>query len=145
LVPNHLTPAVAQNRRAASGVASVAGTIGQSPELAAVDPRISEATSLMRRAIQRKLPLYELAGATGLSVSRLCHLFHNQTGMSPRRYLKAARLESAKELLETSSFTVKEVAARAGFNHVGRFIGDFRKTYGATPLQFRRSLGRRQL
>ena len=46
----------------------------------------------------RKLPLGELAGAAGLSVSRLCHLFYNQTGFSPRRYLKAARLARARDL-----------------------------------------------
>ena len=103
-----------------------------------VDPRIGRVTALMHVTLHRKMPLRELAGAAGLSVSRLCHLFHNQTGISPRRYLKAARLARAKELLETSSFSVKEVAARAGFNHVGRFIGDFRNTYGRTPSQHRR-------
>jgi Helix-turn-helix domain len=57
--------------------------------------------------MQRKLPLCELADKTVLSVSRLCHLFRNQTGMSPRRYLKLARLAKAKELLEASAFSVK--------------------------------------
>lgn len=100
---------------------------------------------MMHRVTHGKLPLRELAGATGLSVSRLCHLFQNQTGTSPRRYLKATRLAKAKEFLETSSLSVKEVAARSGFNHVGRFIGDFRKTYGASPSEHRRALLRSDL
>jgi len=99
----------------------------------------------MHRAMHRKLPLRELAGASGLSISRLCHLFQNQTGMSPRRYLKAARLAKAKELLKTSRLSVKEVAARAGFNHVGRFIGDFRRVYGVTPSENRRTVLRSEL
>ena len=99
----------------------------------------------MRDTMHRKLTLRELAGAAGLSVSRLCHLFHDQTGISPRRYLKAARLARAKELLDTSRFSVKEVAGRAGFNHVGRFIGDFRTTYGLTPSQHRRTVLRSKL
>lgn len=60
--------------------------------------------------------------------------------MSPRRYLKAARIAKARQLLETLSFSVKEVATRAGFNHVGRFIGDFRMTYGLTPHEHRRAV-----
>jgi transcriptional regulator GlxA family with amidase domain len=120
-------------------MAGLWGGVGPFPKPAAVDPRISRVTALMHRAMHRKLSLGELAGASGLSVSRLCHLFHRQTGMSPRRYLKAARLARAKEVLETSSLSVKEVAARAGFNHVGRFIGDFRKAYGVTPSEHRRA------
>ncbi len=145
MVLNHLTAADGQDRQAASRIAGLSASIGTFPKPAAVDPRISRATALMYRAMHWKLPLRELACAAGLSVSRLCHLFHSQTGMSPRRYLKAARLASAKALLETSSFRVKEVAARAGFNHVGRFIGEFRKAYGLTPVQHRRAVLRSEL
>lgn len=120
--------------------AAISVNVSPSSRPAAIDPRVSRVTVLMHRAMQRELPLAELAGVAGLSVSRLCHLFHQQTGMSPRRYLKAARLASAKELLETSSFSVKEVAARAGFNHVGRFVGDFRQTYGLTPSKHRQTV-----
>lgn len=134
------TAGVSQDRPAALPIAGpwvVAGPFLNSP---AVDPRIGRVTALIHGTLHRKLPLLELAGAAGLSVSRLCHLFHNQTGISPRRYLKAARLVRAKELLETSIFSVKEVAGQAGFNHVGRFIGDFRNAYGLTPSQHRRTM-----
>jgi transcriptional regulator GlxA family with amidase domain len=140
LVLNHFTATVGQNQRASSPILGISSGVGTFPSRAAVDPRISRVTALMHRAMHRKLPLRELAGATGLSVSRLCHLFHNQTGMSPRHYLKAARLARAREILETSSLSVKQVAARTGFNHVGRFIGDFRKAYGLTPSHHRRTV-----
>jgi len=140
LVFNDPTAAVAQDRQAAPRIADLWGGVGPFPKPAPVDPRIRKVTALMHCAIRRKLPLRELADASGLSVSRLCHLFHNQTGMSPRRYLKAARLAGAKEFLEASSLSVKEVAAQAGFNHVGRFIGDFRKAYGLTPSKHRRKV-----
>jgi len=97
----------------------------------------------MHGAPLRKLPLRELAGAERLSLSRLSHLFRSEVGMSPGRYLKAARLARAKALLETSSSSVKEVAAQTGFSHVGRFIGDFRKAYGRTPYQHRRAEAQR--
>lgn len=93
----------------------------------------------MHRAMHRTLPLCELAGAAGLSVSRLCHLFQRQVGTSPKRYLKVARLAKARELLETSNLSIKEVAAQVGLDHVGRFSHDFRKAYGLTPSQHRRA------
>lgn len=130
----------AQNLQGASGPPGFWGGVGLFPKPPAFDPRIDKVTALMRGTLHRNLPLRELADAAGLSVSRLCHLFRYHTGISPRRYLKAARLARAKDLLETSSFSVKEVAARAGFNHVGRFIGDFRNAYGLTPSLYRRTV-----
>jgi transcriptional regulator GlxA family with amidase domain len=137
--------AVPQDRQAASRIADLWGGVRPFPKPPAVDPRIGRVRALMHGTMHRKLPLRELAGPTGLSVSRLCHLFRSQVGTSPRRYLKLARLARAKELLETSTFSVKEVAARAGFNHVGRFIGHFRNTYGLTPSQHRRTVLRSEL
>lgn len=145
LVFSDSTVEVSKDRPAASLISGPWDVVGPLPDPPPVDPRIGRVTALMRDTMHRKLPLRELAGAAGLSVSRLCHLFHNQTGISPRRYLKAARLARAKELLDTSCFSVKEVAARSGFNHVGRFIGDFRNTYGLTPSQHRRTVLRSKL
>ena len=145
LVFSDHTEEVSKDRQAASLIAGPWHVVGPLPNPPPVDPRIGRVTALMHDTMHRKLPLRELAGAAGLSVSRLRHLFHNQTGISPRHYLKAARLARAKDLLDTSRFSVKEVAARSGFSHVGRFIGDFRNTYGLTPFQHRRTVLRSKL
>jgi transcriptional regulator GlxA family with amidase domain len=130
--------AVAQHRPAASRTAGLCGGVGPSPKPAAVDPRISRVTALMHRAFHRKLPLRDLAGASGLSVSRLCHLFKSHTGIGAAQYLKLLRLQRAKVLLETSVLSVKEVGVRLGYEDPSRFVEDFRKTYGLTPLRHRR-------
>lgn len=92
----------------------------------------------MHRAMHRKLPLRELAGVTGLSVSRLCHLFQSHAGVGPAQYLKSLRMQRARELLENSVLCVKEIAARLGYDDPSRFVEDFRKTYGLTPSRHRR-------
>ncbi|HEX9919470.1 MAG TPA: helix-turn-helix domain-containing protein, partial [Pyrinomonadaceae bacterium] len=66
-----------------------------------------------------------------------CHLFKAETGSSPARYLKALRLERARELLETTFLSVKEIRALVGFNDDSHFARDFRATYGLTPQQYR--------
>lgn len=93
--------------------------------------------------MHRKLPLRELAGATGLSISRLCHLFKNHIGLGAAHYLKLLRMQRAKDLLETSTLSVKEIAARLGYNDPSRFVEDFGKACGQTPLQHRHATGRK--
>jgi transcriptional regulator GlxA family with amidase domain len=93
---------------------------------------------MMHGALHRRLPLRELAGATGLSVSRVCHLFKSHHGIGPAQYLKLLRSQRAKELLETSVFSVKEIGARLGYDDPSRFVEDFRKMHGLTPLSHRR-------
>jgi len=99
---------VTQNGQAISRYAGPGAGIGRLAKPIAVDPRISQAKALMYWAMGRKFPLGELAGMLGLSSSRLSHLFRSEVGMSPERYLKAARLARAKALLETSGLSVKQ-------------------------------------
>ena len=54
------------------------------------------------------------------------------------QHIKVLRLKQAKELLETSFLTVKEITLKVGFNDESRFIQDFKKAYGLTPAQYRR-------
>jgi len=128
----------------ATGGVVAAGVLDRSaasPRRAVIDPRVRTVEALMHRAMHRKLPLRDLAAGIGLSVSRLGHLFRSELGTTPKRHLKAARLAKAKELLETSTLSVKEVAARVGLDDVARFISDFRRRFGLTPRQYRRAVG----
>jgi transcriptional regulator GlxA family with amidase domain len=113
------------------------GRVDPFPGPATVDPRIRRAEALIHRALHRKLPLRELAGVAGLSVSRLCHLFKNQVGVAPAQYAKLLRMRRAGELLQTSVLSVKEIGGRLGYDDPSRFVEDFRKTYGLPPLRYR--------
>jgi len=93
----------------------------------------------MYHNLARTLPLSELAQRTGVSVSRLAHLFKNEIGTSPKQYLKSLRLHRAKCLLEGSSLSVKEVASQVGLT-AGALIRDFRRAYGASPGRHRHGL-----
>ena len=129
---------VAQNRQAALRASRPGGGVGPAPKPLAVDPRIDRITALMQRALHRRLTLCELAVATSLSVSRVCHLFKSHVGLSPARYLKLLRLQRAKELLETSVFSVKEIGVRLSYGDPSQFEEDVRKTFGLPPLRNRR-------
>ena len=48
-------------------------------------------------------------------------------------------MERAKELLETSFLSVKEIAHRVGLNDESHFVRDFKMIYGLTPISYRNS------
>jgi transcriptional regulator GlxA family with amidase domain len=100
------------------------------------DPRIRKIEGLMQRNLHRKLALPELAAAIALSPSRFSHLFKVQTGLSPAQYLKSVRLQRAKDLLEATHLSIKEVAGCVGLDS-SRLGKGFRELYGETPSRHR--------
>ena len=104
-------------------------------DLTAKDPRIRRALELLQQT--HKLQLGDISTALNLSGSRLRHLFRQELGMSPKHYLRLARLEQAKELLEHSFLRVKEITALVGVNDVSHFVRDYKALYGQTPSQTR--------
>ena len=57
--------------------------------------------------------------------------------MAPTQYLRKLRMERALELLETSLLSIKEIAAKVGYNDSSHFMREFKKSYGSTPSQYR--------
>jgi AraC-like DNA-binding protein len=53
------------------------------------------------------------------------------------RYLRGLRMERAKDLLESSFLSVKEIAYRVGLNDESHFVRDFKSTYGSSPALYR--------
>jgi transcriptional regulator GlxA family with amidase domain len=102
-----------------------------------MDQRVKLVAELISKDLQRDLSLAVLARQVNLSSSRLRHLFKAQTGMSPHQYLKSLRMQTAKQLIDSTFLRVKEIRLRVGVHDKNRFARDFKKTYGVTPAQCR--------
>lgn len=88
------------------------------------------------------LTLADLVAASGVAGRTLHKHFRLSKGMSPIAYLRSVRLQKAREdLLHTDGASVTEIAARWGFDHLGRFAAEYRKRFGETPSQTRRRSG----
>jgi AraC family transcriptional regulator, transcriptional activator for feuABC-ybbA operon len=107
-----------------------------------LDRRIEHALTFLQKNYRQELGISEIAGRLHLSNSHFRHLFKNQTGMSPSRYVKVLRLQRAKELLESTFLSVKEVMSEAGFSDLSHFVRDYKSQYGQSPLQTRTSTNR---
>ena len=79
-----------------------------------MDQRVLTVVELMRNSLHLELSLDTIARSVNLSPSRLHNVFKNETGSTPAKYLKTLRLERAKELLEGSFLSIKEIRVRVG-------------------------------
>ncbi len=82
----------------------------------------------------------ELAEMESYNVTYYNDWFKQQTGISPGLYLRRIRIEKAKELLETSSFGVTDIAVTVGYSSNSTFTRAFRSITGMTPKAYRESV-----
>ena len=106
-----------------------------------MDPRIARSVARMEEALDRPARIPELAAAVGLSESRFAHLFREQTGVPPARYLHGLRMQRARVLLQRTFLSVKDVMARVGFRDPSHFARDFRRYHGVPPSAARGAAG----
>jgi AraC-like DNA-binding protein len=109
-----------------------------------MDDRVRCVIALMEQHLPSGRPAGRFAQSVNLSPSRLHQLFKEETGWPPATYLRLLRMRRAKELLETTHLSVKEIMGRVGVADESHFIRDFKKAHGATPARYRKLfLGRR--
>src|SRR4030095_974952 len=107
-----------------------------------MDRRIEVVISSLEARPTKAWRTSALADLVNLSVSRLRHLFKQETGTTPAQYLKAIRLRRAATLLRTTFMSIKEIAMNVGLTTASYFVREFRKSYGMTPTEFRNSVAR---
>lgn len=101
--------------------------------------RVREAQEYIDRNFTSDISVTQIAARFYVSPSHLTHSFHEQTGYSPKQYIKLLRLSYARELMETTDLPVTDVAIKCGFADVNNFIRAFRQTYSVPPGKWRRS------
>lgn len=101
------------------------------------DPRILLSLELLQRKRPAPKSLVEVSTQLHLSPSRWRHLFKHDLGIAPARWYKLKRMRQAKQLLEESFLSVKEIASIADFSDLSHFVRDFKSIYGKTPKQVR--------
>ncbi len=95
----------------------------------------------MEGSLHRDLSLEEMAQAVNLSDSRLRHIFKAETGLSFAQYRKSLRMRRAKELIDTTFLSMKQIRSRVGAGDRSHFARDFKKINGLTPADYRRRHG----
>ncbi|MEQ8345648.1 MAG: transcriptional regulator FtrA [Sneathiellaceae bacterium] len=116
----------------------VAQAVPRSHEGARIGPLLDR----MHADLAGDYPVAVLARIAGMSCRTFLRRFQAATGTTPARWLLAARLAHARDLLESSALPVEAVAAAAGFGTAATLRHHFRLHLATTPAAYRGMFGR---
>ncbi len=96
--------------------------------------RISE---FVEENLGRSIGLTEMASLVGLSTRHFIRAFSESTGDTPHQYVIGRRIERAKCLLVSKTYSLTEIGLAVGFSHSQHFTTKFKKHTGVSPSHFR--------
>lgn len=99
---------------------------------------IKKAMDFMENNFHKQILLQDIAEYVNLSPTYFHKLFKSAVDMTPQKYLAELRLSNAKMLLLAKNYSIEEVAERCGFSSISYFDYQFKKTYGISPVGFRK-------
>jgi AraC family transcriptional regulator len=97
------------------------------------------AKEIMSNNLGGTISTLRLANECKLSRSYFARAFKKTTGTSPHRWLRARRIDAAKELLLTSELPLAEIALVCGFADQSHFTRVFTGLAGMGPGAWRRA------
>lgn len=103
------------------------------------NPRMRQAVALMEAQLEEPLRTTSIARQLSISTRQLERLFSKSLGVSPKRHLIDMRLDRSHRLLLQTDMPVTEAAMASGFQSASSFSKAFRRRFGLSPHQVRRS------
>ncbi|RMD81665.1 MAG: AraC family transcriptional regulator [Lentisphaerae bacterium] len=100
---------------------------------------IQQALKRIEEQITRPLDATILANQLGVSREYLSRIFRRHLGKSPYRYICEHRIHNATILLQTTTMSIRDIAACLGFSSPETFTTVFRRFTGMPPSQFRKT------
>ncbi|KYN86528.1 AraC family transcriptional regulator [Vibrio cidicii] len=103
------------------------------------DSRINALMDNIRRDINQKYSLDELADSVMMTRRTFTRKFNRATGMSFGEWLTTERLNLAQDLLESTDLSIEQIVAKTGFSSVLIFRDKFKERYEVTPNRWRKT------
>lgn len=100
---------------------------------------VSDLIHYMEENIERQLSLNDMANYLGYSVSHMCMMFNDQTGMAPLAYFNKLKIEYSCWLLNKTSLKINQICYKVGFDDPYYFSRLFKKITGVSPQGYRES------
>ncbi len=96
-----------------------------------------DAKSYMEQHYMESHTLLKLGNRYGMSGKYFAGIFKRYTGISPIDYLIAYRMDTARKLLQSTVFSVKEIGCRVGYEDALYFSRHFKSRFGLSPSEWR--------
>ncbi|MEK4119619.1 helix-turn-helix domain-containing protein [Paenibacillus sp. FSL W8-0919] len=105
---------------------------------------VEEIRQYIHRHYGDDLTRASLAEIVYLNPDYLARVFKKETGVSLGTYIIQVRIKAARQLLETTSLSVYQIAAKVGYSNYSYFSKLFKQDTGWSPSDYRRAVAEGQ-
>lgn len=124
-------------------VCDVLALLGENLERKDIDSPGNRLVQAAQAAISKNLDrtwnLSDIAARLKVSREHLTRIFRDRTGMSPQEFAAEERMQFAVRLLRDSFQSCEEIAEQTGYSSAVSFNRAFRRRFGYSPMQYRKS------
>jgi AraC-like DNA-binding protein len=99
--------------------------------------RIRKVEEYLLRDLSASPGIGELARYAAMSATRLKSLFRQVYGLPPYEFFQQHRMLRAKEMLQQSGKSIREIGRSLGYSNMSNFTLAFRKVFGVNPSDIR--------
>lgn len=101
------------------------------------DNRINQILRFINDNLSKTLTVQTLAETFHLHPTHFIRFFREKTGETPARYVRIRRMESAKQMLDSTDLPIASIMEKLGFSDESQFSKQFKKYYGQSPRNHR--------
>lgn len=95
------------------------------------------ACSALASDLDSPVSVCEISQSLGMSQQTFQKRFRREVGLPPARFRSLKKIEAASDMLQYTSMTLAQIAARLGFTDEFHFSKRFKQAVGLSPRQFR--------
>lgn len=97
--------------------------------------QVNRAIAWIRQNYDKPFSVERVAEEARMSTSSLHEHFREVTAMSPLQYQKQLRLQEARRLILSEALDAASAAHRVGYDSPSQFSREYRRLFGAPPIQ----------
>lgn len=101
------------------------------------DSEVAKALALMHKSPEHPWTIASLAKEAGISRSVLAERFRHYLNESPMAYLTRWRIQLGAQMLESTSYSVAQIASEVGYESEAAFNRAFKREFTIPPARFR--------
>ncbi len=97
------------------------------------------AAKILSDDLRQHIPVRQIAERFSVSETSLKNYFRGVYGQNISAWLRETRLIEAAKLLSSTKRLIAEISEQVGYSNQGKFAAVFKKQFGLSPLEYRRS------
>lgn len=103
-------------------------------------PPVRRAVDYIILHLSMPITMKEIASISGLTPSRLSHVFKEQTNRSVMQYVAEKRCHAAADLIATTDLAIQDISMHVGYPDSNYFVKVFRSQFNITPTEYRKTI-----